>query len=532
MAARLPILIVVPLVAAAGLAWVLKFAYIHDWYWVIVLPGLAGLALGGVLYAVVAWSHCRNRWLAVTVAVASGLVAYLGYYEICLLERLPPGLPADVDSLPEYISFRMQTDVAEDVGKPQVGQQPKKPSAFLNWSGFGLELLMVVGWAVGLPWRRASRAYSVELGQWMRRDKALLLANSSKPFLDALENGKLAEFVAHTPPGSDAQTACHLILEYAVPGEGLVFHYPIYASLQEYSGPRPWHLPQWLPLPRTVLRQVELELGEVVALRPLFPRLSQLLALQHTELRGLPADVMAAPTVEAPVSDSAEITPVPEPFRQRVRGKDYALKVNLIGLLTAIYFFGGVGLLAWGIWRVTQGSIPVGCTAIAIGAIGFLWGGYLALYALGVPENRWINRRLRREIGQRSDPLVDPADPESVYVSLIPRESFSKIKWTMASDVLLLKLDERRRMLVMEGDTDRYRIPAGAISVCEPQCFYHPADQQHHNQLWMIRLMIRVEQGLRELLLGVAHTRFTPLTNARRRRTAEEMCERINRLRS
>ena len=67
MAARLPILIVVPLVAAAGLAWVLKFAYIHDWYWVIVLPGLA---LANQLYlAVQAQGYGRKGTHALMLAL-------------------------------------------------------------------------------------------------------------------------------------------------------------------------------------------------------------------------------------------------------------------------------------------------------------------------------------------------------------------------------------------------------------------------------------------------------------------------------
>jgi hypothetical protein len=48
----------------------------------------------------------------------------------------------------------------------------------------------------------------------------------------------------------------------------------------------------------------------------------------------------------------------------------------------------------------------------------------------------------------------------------------------------------------------------------------------------MVRLIVQVEDGLRELLLSVGNTRWTPpMTNARRRRMAEEMCQRIGGLR-
>jgi hypothetical protein len=73
------------------------------------------------------------------------------------------------------------------------------------------------------------------------------------------------------------------------------------------------------------------------------------------------------------------------------------------------------------------------------------------------------------------------------------RAAFAKIQLTMSTDLLLLKLDKRGRRLVLEGDSDRYRIPAGAISVCEPQCFFHPIDAQHRNHLWMVRLLVHVD---------------------------------------
>ncbi len=265
-------------------------------------------------------------------------------------------------------------------------------------------------------------------------------------------------------------------------------------------------------------------------MRPLFPKLSQLLASQHAELTDLPHGVTPAPAVEATVTDVARITPVLEPYRQRVRSKGYALWVNLIGLTTGIYFFGGGGLAALGVWLATEKGLPLAWAAVVVGALGFLWGGYVGLYCPSVPENRWINRRLRREIGQRPDTTVDPRDSQARYVSLIPRESFSKIQWTMASDLLLLKIDPRGRRLVLEGDCDRYLIPAGSISLCQPECFFHPIDKQNRNELWMARLMVRVEEGMRELLLSVDHIGWTPMTNAGRRKTAEAFCQEVNSL--
>jgi hypothetical protein len=528
---RLPILITGALVAAAGVAWLLKFAYFHNWYLIILLPAGAGLGLGGVLYALVAWSRCRNYWLAGTLGVVAGLVAYLGYYQLCLADMLPPGLAWRGDLLPRYIALRMQTDVAQDLGKPDVGGQPKKPFPALNWFAFACELLVVTGAAAAIAWNRARRAYCPQLGRWMRQETAMLPASAGPAFCEAVESGRLAGFVADTPAGGNPQTSCRLTLEYAAPPDDSVSRYPIYASLAKPTAIRPWHLLR--DHARThLLRQVELEPAEVLTLLPLFPKLAQLLTTQHPELRDLPPEPLPARRVEAPVSKLAEITPVPEPYRQRVRAPGYALRVNLRGAIPLVFILGGAGLLALGIWQAVEGLLALGCAAAAAGAAGIAWGIYVALYCASVYENRWIQRRLRQELGERPDALVDAQSPDSVFVSLIPRESFVKVRWTMSSDLMLLKIDEPGRQLVMEGDSDRYRIPAESITVCEPQCFFHPIDINHANQLWMVRLVVAVEQGSRELLLSVGHTRWTPMTNDRRHRAAEEMCQRIDGLRS
>jgi hypothetical protein len=483
----LPTLLVVGLAAAVAVGYLLKVAFVHGWYLVVLAPLLGGAALGGVLYLMVGWTHCRNRWLAASVGILAGLLAYLSYFEFCLVDGMPPQLAwrvaQRVDLLQMYISLRMQTDVQQEMGRPVKLQKVKKADVSMNRFTFAWELLMLVGFAAGAACSRARRAYCPELRQWLRQETALLLPNAGKGFREALENDRMVEYVEGVGRGSDVKSCWRLTLEYARPKDGSAFDYPIYATLK---GPAAAVLAGafrnlYWQLHGMLLRQVKLETVEVLALRPLFPQLAQLLALKHEELRSLPANVAAIPSPAIATSERAEITPIPAPYRQQVRSKGYALWVNLYGATPLVYFFGGGGLLAWGVSLIAKGSMPLGCAAAAIGGVGLLWGGYVGLYCLGVAEDRWIERRLRREVAQRPDPIVDPLDPESVYVSLIPRESFSKVQLTMSSDLLLLKTHEHA--LLMEGDCDRYRIPAGAISVCEPQCFYHPIDHQHRNQL-------------------------------------------------
>src|SRR5262249_15449753 len=145
-------------------------------------------------------------------------------------------------------------------------------------------------------------------------------------FRDALDARRLADFVAATPAGGDMQMSAQLALEYAAPSDDSPLRYPVYATLEDFPQERPWYRPR--ALRSALFKQVELEPVEVLALRPRFPELTRLLENQHAELREEPNEVVQAVVAGEPVSELAEIVPVPEPFHQRVRGPGYALKVN------------------------------------------------------------------------------------------------------------------------------------------------------------------------------------------------------------
>jgi hypothetical protein len=363
----------------------------------------------------------------------------------------------------------------------------------------------------------------------MEKEIALFPTYSAPVIREAFGTGKLEEFVARSPAGGDAQTGCRLILEYAQPREESPVSYPIYASLEDMPVKKPWYWPR--AYRQSFLRQIVVTMPELLTLRPLFPKLARLLESQHAELLDLPADVLPASAGVTPPEEVAVITALPEPYHQNVHNPTYALKVNLLGLTPLLFILAGAGLVALGVFFVSRNQILLSFGPFVLGGASGAWGIYVALYCMAVYENRWAERRLRTEIGRRPNPLLDPADPEAVYLSLIPRDSWAKVKWTMASDLLLMRIDNQRREVLLEGDCDRYRIPAGAIAECEPQCFFHPIDKQQQNELWMVRLKIQVENGLRELLLSVTQAGWGPRTNATRLKIARDTCQKINSLR-
>ena len=241
-----------------------------------------------------------------------------------------------------------------------------------------------------------------------------------------------------------------------------------------------------------------------------------------------PAD-SAEPMVVSLAAEFAVVIPVPEEYRQRVRGPGYKLKVNLLELTNIVGMFGGGALAVGGAWLIAEAhALITGCVLCASGVPLALWGTYAGVLCAGVTANRWIERRMRREIGRRPDFIVDPRDPDSKYVSLIPRRHFAEIRATYASDLLLIKVDRQHRQLLLEGDCDRYCIPAGAIARCGPKSFTLAVDPM--SQLWTVRLIVYFEDDTAEMLLCVDHTRWTPKTGSSRWRTADEMCQRIQAL--
>src|SRR5260370_22352425 len=129
----------------------------------------------------------------------------------------------------------------------------------------------------------------------------MLPPQSGQALQNAFETGQLEEFVAKSPPGGDAMTACKLTLEYAQPDDDSPLSYPIYATIEDLPTKKAWYWPKQAR--RTYVRQAALTTSEVLTLRPLFPKLARLLETHHEALRDLPASVLPASTDLARAED-------------------------------------------------------------------------------------------------------------------------------------------------------------------------------------------------------------------------------------
>src|SRR4051794_29133519 len=80
----------------AALAWIVSVAgavllhFLFKWgfYFVIFVPLLLSLAVGGVVFLAVQRGHCRSRFSAGLFGVLAGTTLYLGYYYVGMVSAV------------------------------------------------------------------------------------------------------------------------------------------------------------------------------------------------------------------------------------------------------------------------------------------------------------------------------------------------------------------------------------------------------------------------------------------------------------
>jgi len=530
----LPLVIAGPFAVAVGVAAFLNIAFKNGFYYVLVLPLTASLLPAGTVYFVLWHSHCRKPFFAACVGLSTGLVAYLGYYHFGLLRWLPPGQVHRVDLLPDYIVFRMKTDVQEMDPQPADNNDPlpipNPVDAGINWVMFLLELGLFSGVTTFIAWSRARRAYCAEAGQWMVREQVNMVRGTGEQLRRAFEEGDLERFSQIATTSKENQPSpSTCTIEFVRTEDRSPLELPVYLSVSDPRLNSLTRLWPWGRRPR--FHQVLLEMRETLALRPLFPTLTAALAVAHKELKSVPGTEQLA-KVEGDLhfpemtTDVAEIAPVPEPYCGRVFTAGHKWMINAVSLVPLVGFFGGIGLAALGVYLLDQGVGWLGTIPLfGLATVGIFIGIAFAFWYTRLPECLYTRWKMLRAIRQRPDPLVDADDPDAISVGITPRENWSTVKLEIASDVGLLKLDHKHSEILIEGDHERFRIPLGSLLICEPECFYHPIDK--NTQHWLVRLVVQLEEGTREVLFGLSHTDFKPRNNSIRRRLVSDLCRRI-----
>jgi hypothetical protein len=142
----------------------------------------------------------------------------------------------------------------------------------------------------------------------------------------------------------------------------------------------------------------------------------------------------------------------------------------------------------------------------------------------------WLRGAARSVIEMRPDAVLDPRDPEVVFVDVIPRANWGKVMIKEFSDTGLLKVDELSRCLLFEGDQERWRIPAASLISAEVES-YRPASHvegQAGGEMFFVTV-IRANVGgdVWEAPVSKCHVEFRAKNNRLRETNAQALRDRI-----
>lgn len=173
----------------------------------------------------------------------------------------------------------------------------------------------------------------------------------------------------------------------------------------------------------------------------------------------------------------ADITLIDELFAGRILSRKTVIIGNVLCLMPLVLMLVGLGLAGGAAYfgfaedDVNGGMNPlsagVSAFLVVIGIVIAAAAGYWGMRNVTKLANWYLRRVARREIKSRSDAIVDPDDPEALFVEIVPRRNWGKMMLETATDVGYLVVDERRREILFEGDEERMRIPGGAILSCK-----------------------------------------------------------------
>lgn len=463
---RFLLMTLVVLATAAAMSWGLHLLYVAGYYLIMIAPLVAAVPVVAVLVGAVSWSHCRNPVLAGLLGLAAGLVVSPGHYHADLVSLTGWRHVHRIDFLPRYLAFRMGNDVLVDVAAPdrnkRAGRGPDTVQVIFNWSFFALETLLASGLMMAFGIQRAVRAYAERPKQWMYAATGFCAAGLGRPLADAFQDGLAAvkPSLAAMEPG--AREFCELTLEFCPPGDENDELGPGFLTIKEVilpggnaGGRKETRIArQWL---------VEEEDFEYLATQiPAFAP-----ALGPTAL-----PVAATPTSAVTPGASADIRQVEPPYGGTVLTPRHLAIGTCIALFPLALALGVVAVLtALGILLQDDLEAPQVVVLILIG-LGILavslW--YMIRFGDYLPS-RYLYGLSVGAVNQRPRVLVEPDNPDAVYVQVIPRQNWGKVMVENAADVGFLWVDRQRCRILFEGDRERWTIPAQALVSCRVERF-------------------------------------------------------------
>jgi len=116
-------------------------------------------------------------------------------------------------------------------------------------------------------------------------------------------------------------------------------------------------------------------------------------------------------------------------------------------------------------WTVSQIALAL------IAMIAIVFATFRTLFNVGWEANRYLERRAHDIISRRPDRVVDPMNPDRVFVEVVPRKNWNQPKLEDAADVGFFRIDRGERRVLFEGGSERWIIRAADIISCHFEKF-------------------------------------------------------------
>jgi len=534
--------LVVPFAVAALLAGVMFWLYSVGHYYVVFVPAVAAVAVAACVKLAVGKGHCRSRWVGAVAGVVAGGLLYFGYYYFGMVHHLGPEAAGRLDLLPTYIRVRIQTDVLRDTHDSRRNDESlRRPSrnTAMNWVTFGIEVIVVFGFTTAAALGRARKPYCESCGRWMRREVTHFDPAQLPELTEAFRNGAARSLAAQCAKPVFATVPHAMLAAEICPSvhDGMARDCPVYVSLKNVVKAVAGN--QLLDAfdssqGKVLMRSMQLNPDEVAALGARFKVFESLAG------RAAVAALMPEESAEEKPADAAgtvaEIKPVETDLAGKVLTKRNAIIANAYALVAFALLIAGIGLAAWGgltafpdnesDQEVSPARKAFGITVLSLGGALLLSTAVFFLASPSYLGNRYLLKVIKREFARRTKCLVEPNDPDALVVEIVPKLNWGKLAWETARDVGFLRVDKARREVLFEGDRERWRIPAAAITYCEVEffvegqgshaatkIFYTVLRARHPTDFWEAPIRERGGTGI--------------FRSGRRKKSAMRLCEAI-----
>lgn len=525
------------LAAAAALAVFMYWLFHVGHYYIIIVPLICALGIAGLTRLAIAKGHCRNRLAGAFMGFLLAMVLYPGSYYVGMVHQFGADMAARPDLLPQYIRFRIATDVIRDSHGNDEPERVRRGSHVMNGVRFSIELIGVTAIIVVAGYRRSQKAYCEQCQCWLARDVTMFSPEQTAPLLDSLESASaraLAMLCATAPHNSLPNTT--LAIEYCPSLKTSIRRdCPVYLSLKSViANAKGATLDEFEQAKGKLLEnRVLLNPDELPALALRFPFLES--SAGRVAVSALLAETQSSrsPEESQDAGPKEEITNLSPDFNGKVLTRKMAWQGNALALLGVIAFIGGLGLLAWGASilerdrigpsQKTSGIVlcATGGTSVLVALIGILcdstFGG-----------NRLLRKRFVAQVATRTGVLVEPGNPDALFIEVVPKTNWGRNMLDTASDVGLLVIDKSRREIRFEGDKERWRLPAGRISQCDVEHYTH-GQGLGATKLYYVVLRVNRHEGFWEA--PIRERRGVGILNSKRRKRARKLAAAIDEIR-